>query len=260
MAVAKEQIKRSRAWLEAVRGVRRRLAPPRFSQEAEAAARRIQRWFRREWCMVEVWDAATCACRLRPRRREQLVLVEPCGRSYAFDPKSLVAIFLATALFEHPITRRALLTPELKRLHNKLDSTSSFLVQCTFDYRAQARGTASAEESLATWLQGTAGEHLDQALLAAEEDAENEVIDDFLEAYEDAMAELRARVPASVPETLRQHECVLRRRRRNCDERHWLSIYRSLTAFSKLMSRSARGCGEGAPRSILGTWISAELR
>ena len=243
------------------RSLRARLDAKRDA--TEISARILQDWFRNKWQRIELWSAQTGGCQICAHRHEYVLIVEPCGRSFAFYPTDLAAIFLASARFEQPVTRRTMVPVEVARIRKKLGHTSSFLLQCTFDYRDVAQKALSENGSLTMYLHEVAGGHLDGALLACEPTtADDYMIEEHLEAYEASVREIRLRIPLSLESLLQQHSEIVQRRFGACEESHW-NVVRSSVRYLQMQQRNHQDmdCSSGAdarsPACALGIWLAS---
>jgi hypothetical protein len=185
-------------------------APKRRRHDAASAARRIQRWLRARRVLVwDPWRAGMCACLWTPRL---LHLVEPAGKSYLFSADALALLFISTADFRHPLTRRALSERELTRLERRASPRCALLLRHTRMRAAAAQRALLERDSLESFMQAQAAAHLDAALDFAEGPPSWRFYE-ALDAYDEAVDDLQRRFPGSCASTLQHHHELARRRR-----------------------------------------------
>jgi hypothetical protein len=97
---------------------------------------RLQRYVRR-YLAVRNWDDPISGAQLR--RATSLALIEPGRAEYLFDPAALGDFLLRTASFAHPVTRRPLQVPEVRRLRRMLPAHEARLLGLTWEFQLEIR-------------------------------------------------------------------------------------------------------------------------
>ena len=216
-----------------------------------AAACRIQRWFRNQRCVV--WSGTSARVMREWRAHGHVHLVEPCGACYTFHAWTLAALFLASADFRHPVTRRALVPPEFRRISRALAPGARVCLEFTWGHAQEARQALYERDSLLEFLTSEAAKSLDAAVELAEDAEAVAQFREALEAYEDSVHDIQARLPVDAAEALAQHGRLIGRRLRRCNENaasELLDTHRMLT----FMSGRAR---KQAPQAAVTVWMMA---
>ena len=198
------------------------MRPPKAARRRERldaalrleAALRLQRWFRRDlWLFM--WDRFDTEVKQRMRRPGAVRIVEPGGQRYDFRATDLALVFITSGCPRHPITRRELLPPELKRLRERLLPRARVLFDHTLKNQENSTRAAQQEESLVSFLHAAAGACLDDATSAAESNSAAP-FEGLLVEYEESVEQVVASKPTSLRQMFLQHRSLLQRRKHCC--------------------------------------------
>jgi hypothetical protein len=105
---------------------------------------------------------------LRPA--EAFVLVEPNRCEHALSSRLYLNYVLSSGDIQHPLTRRELVLPELRRLKRVAGATllKWTVLMLTYKHAARIRKERTTRESLVAFFEHEAGNAMDTALTAAE--------------------------------------------------------------------------------------------
>jgi hypothetical protein len=191
----------------------KRKAVAELGQSRRAAARRLQRWERGWLPYVGLEDPVALE---RPRPERRLLIVEPNSVVYAFDAPTLARGYVVNASFEHPVTRRPLLSPELRRLRRRLQlcdqAPLAKLTDLTFQFAPELRRFLAERSDLPDCLHSLAAERLDAALTCAEGFCDLDVVEEELDEYEAIVTSVFFRARSTTRRLLRLHAALLERR------------------------------------------------
>lgn len=227
-----------RGWRARCLGLRRRMA-----------AQRIQGWLRS--LRVAVWSGSTAGVTREWRQRDLVRLVEPCGAAYAFRAHELAALFVSSADFRHPVTRRTLLYPEFERVCRAVPPGARLCLAATWRNAAEARRALYERDSLLNFYHSEAGRHLDALLEHAEEPAPSAEYRCALDSYEDAVLEIQAWMPLSASEALAQHGRLIAKRLRLCSDEAAEEI---VETHRSLVVQCSGACAP-TPQAALAVWM-----
>jgi hypothetical protein len=103
-------------------------------------------------------------------RRQCVIIVEPSGCCLALGARKLVAHFMSTADFTHPLTRRRLLLPEILRTSRRMRASAGLTrtLRATHLFAERIRDHQRSSESLVDLLVDDCARRIDSALTAAE--------------------------------------------------------------------------------------------
>ena len=199
------------------------------------ALRRLQRWYRRHLRPVLIWSATNAGMVWRRQRRFFIKLVEPCGSFFNFDARALAKLFVATASFQHPITRRELLSVEVTRIVKHVPPVSGLLLRFSWELREMAQNAGREHDSLAELLSADAGQALDVFLCEVELGLPIEDHSVLLFEYETAMLAAVSRVPHAATKLLKHHRALAERRKNLCEEEAWASLRDLFTQIKEVI-------------------------
>lgn len=189
---------------------------PAKTSSVLAAVLRLQHWFRKDlWILL--WDKAEVKIRYRMKVQSTVRLVEPLGQRYDFKARDLALMFISSGAAIHPVTRRELVAPEMRRIAHKLHPRLRILFNHTRAHHESAARAARQEDSLSSYLHAAAGTSLDTAMCCAEYDSDGSGFEEMLELYETTITDVFLQLPLTLPELFRQHHELLERRKHCCD-------------------------------------------
>ena len=187
---------------------------------------------------------------------DRLLLVEPdgSGPAYLCSARALGTLFLATARFLHPITRRELHPVELARLCRTLPPPVAGLVSLTWTFREGIQRALVARASLSEYFGAMAGRRLDAALVAAEY---GELDATYLEAdlYSDAFGDVLRSIPRFGAELLPIHISLADRRRHLCDPDCYVYVANALVELARDADRHTSSGPPAATPPALSVWL-----
>ena len=221
-------------------------------ERTHAAARLLQRAWKRhaeERCAVDVVTGDSVGA------TDRFLLVEPVGGvRYVFGASSLALLFLKSARFSHPVTRRELHEVEVRRLCRRVAAPAAGLLALTWRFQEEARRALTSATSLTAFFHAEAGDALDRALEAACFGDVHEVSYD-VEAYKESFRDAAAADPGGAAELLRLHRLIAQRRQTCCDE---VCLWIVLDGLDSLewRCRSAKSAPP-PPSTALGAFFSA---
>jgi len=220
---------------------------------------RIQRAWRRARAIRNELDPSTQEP--VPRGAARFLLVESSSVAYKFDGPTFAASVLCSGSFLHPVLRRELVGPEVKRLGRAagLGRFGRSALRVAFDYRRQASAHGSTQGSLASFLEGEAGTALDNSLDRAEFFDGTDMMhsDDGVAAYSDALDSLVMSQPRAIPPLVSLHRSVVSLRKDAWDEvkEDLIDVMTDALHSAEGRMRRAVRRGRPAPCTALGAWL-----
>jgi hypothetical protein len=223
------------------------------------AAVRLQRAWRRAHAIRNELDPSTQEP--VPRGAARFLLVESSSVAYKFDGPTFAASVLCSGSFLHPVLRRELVGPEVKRLGRAagLGRFGRSALRVAFDYRRQASAHGSTQGSLVSFLEGEAGTALDISLNRAEffDGTYMMYPDHGVLAYSDALDSLVMCHPHAVAPLVSLHSSIVSLRKDA-----WVEVKKDLVdvmtdALHSAEYRMMRALRRGRPlpRTALGAWL-----
>lgn len=233
----------------------------RCARSTHRASVRIQRNWRRYASVKNDVDPSTQEPVHRGDR--YFLLVESQFISYKFDGPAFAASVLCSGVFEHPILRRVLLLPEVRRLGRAagFNAFGREALLISFHCSAQITQYSSTRSSLLSFLEDEAGSALNTALEKAEFfeylNVENQY-DDGVSDYANCLNEIILARPEAVSTLVSIHKNIVESRSRCI----WRETQEDLLdtmndAKCEADSRMRRALRSGRERSLtaLGEWI-----
>lgn len=200
---------------------------------ALSAALRLQRWFRRDlWKFL--WDKADVQTRYRIKVAGVVRIVEPLGQTYDFKARDLALMFISSGVATHPVTRRELIRPEMRRIAHKLPPRLRVLFNHTRTHQESAARAARQEDSLSSYLHAAAGASLDQAMCCAELDSDGADFEDMIGSYETAIMDICLQLPRTLRDLFRQHHQLLQQRKHCCDSARFDVLVMNLELWKRM--------------------------
>ena len=182
---------------------------------------------------------------------DRFELVEPNGCVYAFSAKALARLFVCSARFAHPATRRLLHAAEVARLQRRLPAPVAALVAWTSRYAEPARQALDAMGSISEHLAAEAGRRLD-GMLEAAEFGELFEVDERGEGYARAVLALARHDGAAARRLLHLHRDLCARRRDLCTPD---SYYLVEEVRADLEEQSKRWPSKRPPSTAAEAWL-----
>lgn len=228
------------------------------------AAVKLQRAWRKQRAIRNSLDP--CTQEPVPRGPHRYLLVDSSNVAYKFHGPTLAALVLCSGCFRHPVLRRELLAPEVRRMARSagLEEPERQVLQVCFELRQATSRYEETRTSLGSFLEGEAGAALGVVLDRAEIIGSQGILltdDDGVLSYADAMDTLVLRLPHCVPDLVRQHQLLLQNRAQSWPEvrEDLLDVMEdALEEASERMRKQARR-HKTVARTAVGQWIEGTL-
>lgn len=224
------------------------------------AALRIQKCWRR--CLSVKNDVDPSTQEPVHRGQRYFLLVESQFVSYKFDGASFAAGVLCSGVFEHPILRRQLLLPEVRRLGQAagLNAFGREALLVAFQYSTHIIKHSTTRSSLLSFLEDEAGSALNTALERAEFFGSIAVQDDGVSSYADALEAVALTRPEAVDALVAIHQNIVMSRSRYVWKETQEDLLEAMSEAQhearSLMRRALRS-GRAHSLTALGNWVRA---
>jgi hypothetical protein len=202
------------------------------------------------------------------------LLVDTPRVSWRFQPLPLAKNFLVSGIFTHPITRRELLRPEVRRLGAMIGGPLRGALLVAFDWRHCVADFRKNRDSLVDFLEADAtcalrdfqsfciSEKMKEDLLPIEEVEElappSYVHFSLAHTYEHALSRLANARPSAVSQLIQQH-CMVLSAGEDISLAAWRTVanaHRNAVELSTQLNAMSGRCGTTA----LGEWLFSWVR
>jgi hypothetical protein len=110
---------------------------------SSAKRRRAASTFLHRFRSIRNWQDPITGSRLAWKTSYHVV--EPAGCAYQFDPEALAAYFISSGQFLNPVTRRPLLSPEVRRLARAIEERRGKVLLLTWEFQEDVRRSIALE-------------------------------------------------------------------------------------------------------------------